>query len=126
MTPAAPLRSIAISSRGRHRGHRAGSGAAVADVGASEAPPSEQIAPDCLFQGIEAPRGEADDLKRLPNVDDKLEQRLNDLGVYASLADRRPRSEMAEALYRGAQAQGGVAAEGWVAAAKKLVEAAAV
>jgi small subunit ribosomal protein S2 len=100
---------------------------AGADVGASETPPSEQITPDLpVFKGIEAPRGEADDLKRLPNVDNKLEQRLNDMGVYHfwQIADLDP--EMAEALDRALRLKGRVAAEGWVAAAKKLVEAAAV
>ena len=78
-----------------------------------------------VFKGIEAPRGEADDLKRLPNVDDKLEQRLNDIGVYHfwQIADLDP--EMTEALDRALKLKGRVAADGWVAAAKKLVEAAA-
>jgi small subunit ribosomal protein S2 len=98
-----------------------------ADVGASEAPPTEQLAHDLpVFKGIEAARGEADDLKRLPNVDNKLELRLNDIGVYHfwQIADLEP--EMAEALDRALRLKGRVAAEGWVAAAKKLVEAAAV
>jgi len=98
-----------------------------ADVGASETTPTEQLAPDLpVFKGIEAARGEADDLKRLPNVDNKLELRLNDLGVYHfwQIADLEP--EMAEALDRALRLKGRVAAEGWVAAAKKLVEAAAV
>ena len=34
------------------------------------------------FKGIDAPRGEADDLKRLPGINVKLEQRLNDAGVF--------------------------------------------
>src|SRR5574342_1305681 len=40
------------------------------DIGAAEAPPAEDLAGATLpvFKGIEAPRGEADDLKRLPNV----------------------------------------------------------
>ena len=77
-----------------------------------------------VFKGIEAPRGEPDDLKRLPNVDNKLEQRLNDLGVYHfwQIADLEP--DMVEALDRASGARGVIAREGWVAAAKKLVEAA--
>jgi small subunit ribosomal protein S2 len=96
-----------------------------ADIGASETPPTEQLADAPVFKGIEAPRGEADDLKRLPNVDNKLEQRLNDLGVYHfwQIADLEP--EMVEALDRALRLKGRIAAEGWVAAAKKLVEAAA-
>jgi small subunit ribosomal protein S2 len=96
--------------------------AAGADLGASESPPSEDLS-TAVFKGIEAPRGESDDLKRLPNVDSKLEQRLNDLGVYHfwQIADLEP--EMAEALDRSLKLRGRVTAEGWVAAAKKLVEA---
>jgi small subunit ribosomal protein S2 len=103
-----------------------GQAAAGADIGASEAPPAEQVPVDLpVFKGIEAPRGEADDLKRLPNIDNKLELRLNDIGVYHfwQIADLDP--EMTEALDRALRLKGRVAAEGWVAAAKKLVEAAA-
>jgi small subunit ribosomal protein S2 len=94
---------------------------AGADPGAAEAPAPEQL--PAAFKGIEAPRGDADDLKRLPNVDSKLELRLNDLGVYHfwQIADLEP--EMAESLDRALRLKGRVAADGWIAAAKKLVEA---
>ena len=53
------------------------------DVGASEAPPAEALpASRPTFKGIEAPRGEADDLKRITGITPKLEQRLNDAGVF--------------------------------------------
>jgi small subunit ribosomal protein S2 len=104
-----------------------GQAAAGGDVGASEAPPAEQlpVADVPVFKGIEAARGEPDDLKRLPNIDNKLEQRLNDMGVYHfwQIADLEP--DMVEALDRALKLKGRVAAEGWVAAAKKLTEAAA-
>ena len=92
-----------------------------ADLGASESPPSEQI--PAVFKGIEAPRGDPDDLKRLPNVDNKLELKLNDLGVYHfwQIADLEP--DMAEALDRKLRLKGKITEDGWIAAAKKLVEA---
>jgi small subunit ribosomal protein S2 len=92
-----------------------------ADVGASESPPSEQL--PVVFKGIEAPRGDPDDLKRLPNVDNKLELKLNDLGVYHfwQIADLEP--DMAEALDRKLRLKGKITEDGWIAAAKKLVEA---
>ena len=95
------------------------------DVGAAEAPPVEEAAVVAVFKGIEAPRGDADDLKRLPNVDPKLEQRLNDIGVYHfwQIADLEP--DMAEALDRRLRLKGRIIAEGWIPAAKRLVEAAA-
>jgi small subunit ribosomal protein S2 len=92
-----------------------------ADVGASESPPSEQL--PVVFKGIEAPRGDPDDLKRLPNVDNKLELKLNDLGVYHfwQIADLEP--DLAEALDRKLRLKGKITEDGWIAAAKKLVEA---
>jgi small subunit ribosomal protein S2 len=92
------------------------------DVGAAEAPPEEQVASLPVFKGIEAPRGDADDLKRLPNVNNKLEQRLNDLGVFHfwQIADLDP--EMAQALDRALRLKGRVVQEDWIGAAKKLME----
>jgi small subunit ribosomal protein S2 len=100
-----------------------GQAEAGADGGATEAPPAEQL--PVVFKGIEAPRGDADDLKRLPNIDTKLELRLNDLGVYHfwQIADLEP--DMAQALDRVLRLKGKVTEDGWIAAAKKLVEAAA-
>ena len=91
------------------------------DIGASETPPEEQLNLP-VFKGIEAPRGEADDLKRLPNVNSKLEQRLNDLGVFHfwQIADLDP--EMAEALDRALKLKGRVMQDDWIGAAKRLVE----
>jgi small subunit ribosomal protein S2 len=98
-----------------------GQAQAGADLGASETPPAEGL--PAVFKGIEAPRGDADDLKRLPNIDNKLELRLNDLGVYHfwQIADLEP--DMAEALDRQLRLKGRIVADGWIAAAKKLVEA---
>ena len=92
------------------------------DIGAAEAPPEEQLPNLPVFKGIDAPRGEADDLKRLPNVSNKLEQRLNDIGVYHfwQIADLDP--EMAEALDRALNLKGRIAREDWIGAAKRLTE----
>ncbi len=93
------------------------------DIGAAEAPPAEeQVASLPVFKGIEASRGEADDLKRLPNVNGKLEQRLNDLGVFHfwQIADLDP--ETAQALDRALRLKGRVTQEDWIGAAKKLIE----
>jgi small subunit ribosomal protein S2 len=92
------------------------------DIGAAETPPEEQVASLPTFKGIEAARGEADDLKRLPNVSPKLEQRLNDVGVFHfwQIADLDP--EMAEALDRALKLKGRIVQDGWIGAAKKLTE----
>ena len=100
-------------------------GAAGVDVGASETPPAEDL-PKVVFKGIEAPRGEADDLKRITGINPKIEQRLNDAGVYHfwQIADLTP--EYAESLDRQLKLRGQIAKEDWVGQAKKLVEAATV
>src|SRR5690606_2929975 len=54
--------------------------AAGVDIGASVAPPSEAL--PAAFKGIDAPHGEADDLKRITGITPKLEQKLNDAGVF--------------------------------------------
>jgi small subunit ribosomal protein S2 len=92
------------------------------DIGAAETPPEEQVSNLPVFKGIEAARGEADDLKRLPNVNGKLEQRLNDLGVFHfwQIADLDP--EMAQALDRALRLKGRVTQEDWIGSAKKLIE----
>lgn len=98
------------------------------DVGASEAPPSE-VLPDAAaaaeFKGIEAPRGEPDDLKNITGVSAKIEQRLHDAGVYHywQIADLDP--EQLGALEAKLKMPGQIASEDWVGQAKKLVEAAA-
>jgi small subunit ribosomal protein S2 len=96
------------------------------DIGAAETPPEEQVANLPVFKGIDAARGEADDLKRLPNVNNKLEQRLNDIGVFHfwQIADLDP--EMAEALDRALRLNGRIAREDWIGAAKRLTESQAV
>jgi small subunit ribosomal protein S2 len=97
--------------------------AAGVDVGASETPPGEAL--PGVFRGIEAPRGEADDLKRITGITPKLEQRLNDAGVfhYWQIADLD--ADQTSALDRQLRLKGQIAKEEWTAQAKKLVEATA-
>jgi small subunit ribosomal protein S2 len=101
-----------------------GQAQAGADLGASEAPPAEALPGDkAVFKGIDAPRGEPDDLKRLPGVTVKIEQRLNDVGVYHFWQIADLDAESAEALDRTLNLRGRLAREGWIAAAKQLTEA---
>ncbi len=96
------------------------------DMGAAEKPPAEELPADkpdkAVFKGIDAPRGEADDLKRLPGVNVKLEQRLNDTGVYHfwQIADLDP--ETTEALDTALNLRGRIARDNWIATAKQLTE----
>jgi len=97
------------------------------DVGASVAPPTEELPAAATekptgFRGIEAPRGEPDDLKRITGITPKLEQRLNDSGVfhYWQIADLD--AEQGAALDRKLRLKGQIETEKWVEQAKKLVE----
>ena len=100
-------------------------GSSGVDIGVSESPPAEDL-PKVTFKGIEAPRGEADDLKRIIGISPKLEQRLNDAGVYHFWQIADLDADYVGALDRQLKLKGQIAKEDWVGQAKKLVEAAAV
>jgi len=96
--------------------------AAGVDVGAAEAPSAEAL-PKAEFRGIEAPRGEADDLKRITGITPKLEQRLNDAGVFHFWQIADLDADQTAALDRKLRLKGQIEKEEWVGQAKKLVEA---
>ena len=95
--------------------------AAGVDIGALAEPPAELL--PVKFKGIDAPRGEADDLKRISGITPKIEQRLNDAGVFHfwQIADLDP-DNMA-ALDLQLRLNGQIEKDGWIAQAKKLVDA---
>ncbi len=97
------------------------------DVGASEAPPAEEL-PEAgevaAFKGIDAPRGEADDLKRITGVTPKIEQRMNDVGVYHFWQFADFDAGQIAALEKALGMRGRITRENWVAQAKKLADAA--
>src|SRR5690606_25183362 len=95
------------------------------DIGASEAPPEEDLPDVPAFVGIDAPRGEADDLKRITGVSPKLEQSLNDLGVYHFWQLSELDATAVAALDGALKVNGRIARDGWVAQAKKFVDEAA-
>jgi len=77
------------------------------------------------FEGIEAPRGEADDLKLVPGITDKVEQGLNGAGVfhYWQIADLTDNG--VKLLDETLKLEDGTTSRAWIEPAKKLVEAAA-
>ena len=100
------------------------------DIGASDSPPAEAAVADqggtkeaVVFKGIEAPRGDADDLSNIPGIDEKLIQRLNDIGVYHYWQIADLDAENAKSLEEQLNLGGKIESDGWIAAAKKLVEA---
>ncbi len=96
------------------------------DLGAAEKPIAEQL-PDVeeRFAGIEGPRGEADDLKRITGINGRIEQRLNDAGVYHFWQVADLDAVNTALLDKQLKLEGKITSDDWVAQAKKLVEAAA-
>ncbi len=99
-------------------------GTAGVDVGASVEPPAEDLA-KVTFKGIEAARGEADDLKRIKGIDPKLELRLNDAGVFHFWQLSDLDADHVAALDRLLKLRGQVAKEDWAGQAKKITDATA-
>jgi small subunit ribosomal protein S2 len=116
-----------IVARAAIDGIERGQVSAGVDIGAAEAPPAEPLpeAPSAQppFKGIDAPRGEPDDLKRINGIGPKVEQRLNDLGFYHywQFADLSP--EAVDALDKALAMKGRIQRDDWVGQAKKLTEA---
>jgi len=101
------------------------------DIGAYEAPPAEvlpdtsaAVDPDAelraALKSIDAPRGLADDLKKISGIDAAMEQKLNDLGIY-HYQQMAELDQAALDLLEGALLTKGKAkAEDWVGSARKL------
>ena len=96
--------------------------AAGGDIGAAESPMVEAL-PPARFKGIEGPRGEADDLKLIKGVDNKLEQRLNDAGVFHFWQFADADAAQLAALDRLLRLKGQIERDGWQEQAKALVAA---
>jgi small subunit ribosomal protein S2 len=106
-----------------------GQSSAGVDIGAMDRPPSEGLpaeGPKVTFKGIEAARGDADDLKRITGVTPKLEQRLNDAGVFHFWQIADLDADHLAALDRLLRLRGQTQKDDWSAQAKKLVEAASI
>ncbi|MBN8911898.1 MAG: 30S ribosomal protein S2 [Rhizobiales bacterium] len=102
-----------------------GQGAAGIDIGAAAEPRAETLPDGKTWKGIDAPRGEADDLKRINGISVKLEQKLNDAGVFHFWQIADLDAENQALLERKLKLSGQIEQEGWIAQAKKLVEATA-
>jgi small subunit ribosomal protein S2 len=96
------------------------------DMGAMEAPPMEDLAAAPVFRGIDAARGVADDLKRITGISPKLEERLNDAGVFHFWQIADLAGDQMAALDRQLRLKGQIQTDDWVGQAKKLAEAKAV
>ncbi|WP_072392735.1 30S ribosomal protein S2 [Hyphomicrobium sp. CS1GBMeth3] len=104
-----------------------GQGTLGIDAGAAVDPTAEPLPEGSVtvFKGIDAPRGEADDLKRITGITPKIEQKLNDAGVFHFWQIADLDADNLGALDRKLKLKGQIEQEGWVAQAKKLAEASA-
>jgi small subunit ribosomal protein S2 len=97
------------------------------DVGASDTPPAEGLPGAAKkFRGIEEARGDPDDLKRITGITGKLEQKLNDIGVYHFWQIADLDADNTTLLDRTLRLKGQVERDRWIEQAKKLVSATAV
>ena len=79
----------AIDGISRAQGEQASTSARMVEPEVVEEVPAET---DRLgFAPLSGPRGVADDLKKFPGVSPAIEKKLNDLGIFHCLADRRTR-----------------------------------
>ncbi|MEM1371086.1 MAG: 30S ribosomal protein S2 [Pseudomonadota bacterium] len=105
------------------------------DIGASEAPPVEDLSAPAAaggeaaaptgFVGIDAPRGEQDDLKKINGITPPVENKLNEAGVFHiwQIAELTP--ETAQSLDDLLHLKGQVDRDKWIEQAKALGEASA-
>ncbi|MGE0628514.1 MAG: 30S ribosomal protein S2 [Hyphomicrobiaceae bacterium] len=115
-----------LAARAAIDGIERGQAAAGIDIGAAEKPIAEQLPADAgRFVGIEGPRGEPDDLKRITGISPRIEQRLNDAGVYHFWQIADLDAESTGLLDKQLRLDGQIATGDWIAQAKKLVEQAA-
>ncbi len=102
------------------------------DIGASETPAAEEL-PDAVgkakeiaeFKGIEAPRGDPDELQNIKGIDLKISQRLNDVGLYHYWQIADLTEDDIKALDKQLSLEGSIQNDEWVEQAKKLVAASA-
>jgi small subunit ribosomal protein S2 len=106
------------------------------DLGASEAPPVENVDaaladadaaaaepavdPAATFVGIDAPRGELDDLKKIEGINPQVETKLNEAGVFHFWQIAELNEAQAQSLDDQLNLKGQVARESWVEKAKQL------
>lgn len=102
-------------------------GSSGMDMGAAVSPIMEELPAEIAagegFQKLAAPRGAPDDLKKIAGVGPQLEQKLNEAGIYHywQIAAMSPAD--VTKLEADLKLNGRAERDGWVAAARTLVEA---
>ena len=113
-----------LAARAAIDGIERGQAAAGIDIGAAEKPVGEEMPAEgkpTRFVGIEGARGEADDLKRITGVTQRIEQRLNDAGVFHFWQIAELDADNMALLDRQLRLKGQIDRDKWAEQAKKLV-----
>ena len=100
-------------------------GDAGVDIGAAENPVIDEPAlaepaTNGEYKGLSAPVGNVDDLKRITGISPKIEQRLNDLGVFHFWQVAKITKEEAASIEKSLGLTGRVERDNWLAQARKL------
>lgn len=90
----------------------------------SEAVTVEAVTSEDKFVPLEAPRGAADDLKKIGGVGPVLEQKLNDLGIYHYWQIAALTPEDVARIDEALSSKGRIERDDWIAQAKALAEGA--
>jgi small subunit ribosomal protein S2 len=113
-----------LAARAAIEGIGRAQGDAGIDVGAAENPvidePVLEAPASTEFKGLSAPVGKVDDLKRITGISPKIEQRLNDLGLFHFWQLAKLTSEEAVSIEKSLSLTGRIERDNWVAQAKKL------
>ena len=99
------------------------------DIGAMEKPLAEALPAEvetAKFVGIEGARGEPDDLKRITGINVRIEQRLNDAGVFHFWQIAELDADNMALLDHQLRLKGQIAKDDWVGQSKKLLAAVTV
>ena len=93
------------------------------DVGAAENPVIDEPALEAAsteFKGLSAPVGKVDDLKRITGISPKIEQRMNDLGLFHFWQVAKLTKEETASIEKSLSLTGRFERDNWVAQARKL------
>ena len=94
--------------------------APAAEAPAEEAPAEEAAAP--AFKGLDAPEGEADDLKKISGVGPVLEEKLNGLGIFHYKQIAAFTAEDIAAVDNELNFKGRIERDGWLEQAAELAK----
>ena len=95
---------------------------AAEEAASTEEAPAAAASTDLKgFQGLSAPDGEADDLKKIDGVGPVIEKKLNELGIYHFKQIAELSKEQAGAIDEAIAFKGRIERDDWLGQAKKLM-----